>query len=160
MFPKASKAAPPVMVAPESALQRHATCQSTSAFVCTRQPLTQLDPRTCMQLPLHHVSILVVGSPSAIATDLKHLESCGHSIVYTEDPQATTRAELIAQLHAVAKSHTFSAILLLGGHGVGLLDETIWAPFLPALKCICGMGAGGRSLHCLSALQYSSSIRL
>jgi hypothetical protein len=88
-------------------------------------------------------AILVLGELQNSGKELKDLEQdAPYAIV--KEPWPATRAELIEKMKALAEQWTVEAVLLLlGGHQFNPLNKEIFAPFVPRLRLVCGIAAGG-----------------
>lgn len=86
-------------------------------------------------------AILVLGEPQTLAEELKRLEQDSFAIV--QEPWPATRAELVDILKALTEQWIVEAILLLDGRQFTPLNEEIFTPFIPGLRLVCGIAAGG-----------------
>ena len=85
-------------------------------------------------------AILVLGEPKVLAKGLQLLEQGPYALM--QEPWPVTRAELVKVLKALTEQWTVVAILLLDGRQFHPLNEEIFAPFMPSLQLVCGIGAG------------------
>lgn len=87
-------------------------------------------------------AILVLGEPLTLAEELERLERDGpFSIVRA--PWPDTRSKLVEFLKALTEQWIVEAVLLLGGFQFNPLNEEVFAPFMPGLRLVCGIAAGG-----------------
>ena len=85
---------------------------------------------------------LVLGEPRTLDKELKRLEQDGPYAV-VQGPWLATRAEFVEKMKALSKQWSVEAILLFSGQPFKPLDEEIFSPFVPSLRIVCGIGAGG-----------------
>ena len=85
---------------------------------------------------------LVLGEPRTLDKELKRLEQDGPYAV-VQEPWLATRAEFVEKMKALSKQWSVEAILLFSGQPFKPLDEEIFSPFVPSLRIVCGIGAGG-----------------